>query len=329
MAIRMEEMHSRPIYAILLIGVLAAAMGIFLAVQAMPLAMAGTTTNTVTANVNVQGICWTAALPNPATFGNVNPSTVSVTNLQVTDNDVGGNLAAFLWINANGNINSGNWQWGTNTILVGNTVYNAISQGAYLGNTLTTTPTNTNIALAAPTLGAPTNSVFIYFGLNIPGGTPGGLYTQALVFNNICTTTNANTLSLTANVQQVCYTTTTPNAITFGNMYPGTTYPANVVVTDNDVGGNVGAAMYVEGQNPNWVFGSNNIAVSNTVYNAISQSTYLGNALTTSFVNTNIAIAAPTQATPYATANVYFGMAVPGGTVAGLYTENIIIENSC
>ena len=118
------------------------------------------------------------------------------------------------------------------------------------------------------------------------------------------------------------------DAITFGNMYPGTTYNANVVVTDNDVGGNVGVALYVQG-NANWVFGANNIGVSNTVYNAVSQSAYLGNALSNTFVNTNIYIGMPTQATPYASNNIYFGMQVPGGTVAGLYTENIIIENSC
>ena len=76
---------------------------------------------------------------------------------------------------------------GTNTILVGNTVYNAISQGSYLGNMLTTTPTNTNIALASPTLGAPTKTLF-YFGLNIPAGTANGVYTQTVTFNNLCST---------------------------------------------------------------------------------------------------------------------------------------------
>ena len=321
----MGNMGRRPIYVMLLVGVLAAAMGI-MALQAMPLTMA-LSQNTVTANVNVGGICWTAALPNPQTFGSVSPGTSTATNLQVTDNDIGGNMAAYLWL-MGGPTNSGNWQWGTNTINVGNTVYNAVSQGSYLGNALTSTTANTNIFLAAPTIAAPTNSVNIFFGLNVPGGTANGPYQQVLTFNNLCSQTSSNTLTLTANVIGTCYTSVTPSSISFGNMYPGTTYNTNVVVTDNDVNGNVGAAMYVQG-NANWVFGSNNIGVSNTVYNAVSQSAYLGNALSNTFVNTNIAITAPTQATPYASANIYFGMSVPGGTTAGLYTENIIIENSC
>ena len=242
MAIRMEEMQRRPIYAIILIGILAVAMGMFVAIQAAPLAMA-TSTNTLTANVNVQGVCWAAALPNPQTFGLVFPSTVQVTNLQVTDNNVGGNMASYLWIKG------GDWAGpGTNVITVGNTLYNAVTQSSYIGNVLTTVTTNTNIFLPSPTIAAPTTSNYIYFGLNIPAGTANGVYTQTVTFNNLCSTAFSNTLTLTANVQATCYTSVSPSAITFGNMYPGTTYNTNVVVTDNDVGGNVGVGDVRPGQ---------------------------------------------------------------------------------
>ena len=323
----MGNISRRPIYVMLLVGILAAAMGI-MALQAIPLTMA-LSQNTVTANVVVPGICYVSGLPNPQSFGSVLPGLSYGTNTAVTDNDIGGNMGSYLWINANAAVSSGNWQWLSNTINVGNTMW-SITSGltTYTGTALTTSAANTLLFIPSPTIATPIISNSIYFGLNVPGGTANGVYQQALTFNNVCGTAISNTMTLTANVLGVCYTVVTPTAISFGNMYPGTTYNTNVIVTDNDVGGNVGSAMMVQG-NANWVFGSNNIGVSNTVYNAVSQSTYLGNALSNTFVNTNIAITAPTQATPYASANIYFGMSVPGGTPAGTYTENIIIENSC
>lgn len=321
----MQDMCRRPTYAVVLIGLLAAVMSIFLAIQATPLAMA-TSTNTLTANVNVPGVCWANALPNPLSFGSVSPGTTYSTSLQATDNDVGGNMASYLWVMGS------SWAYLSNTIGVGNTLWNPTTSGSYTGTALTGTSANTLIFMPAPSITTPTTSNYIYFGMNVPAGAANGVYTQTITFNNLCAGTGSisNAIALTANVlvPAVCYTSLGPNAVTFGTMYPGTTYNTNVVITDNDVGGNAQATMYVEG-NANWLYGTNAIGVSNTLWNPSSLSSYAGNALTSGFLTTGIVISAPSMATPTTSANVYFGMNVPGGTTAGLYTQTITIENSC
>ena len=325
----MRSKYEGPVYVGFLVCVMAAVLGVFLALQtAVPLADA-TSTNTVGANVQVSGYCWTLTSPNPITFSDMPPSTSMSTSLPVTDSDVGGNMDSWLWIKGNDWSNT----LTSNTIGVGSTLWSQTSMATYTGNALTTNAANTVIYLAAPTQVSPTNSVPVYFGLSVPGGTPSGIYTQSITFNNLCTdsTATSNSIVVTANVNVlgVCYTSVAPTLISFGTMAPGSAYNTNVVVTDTDAGGNYQAALYVEADAANWVSGLNNIAVGNTVWSASSQVSYTGTALTTTFANTLVYLPAPTIAGNTVSNSIYFGMNVPGGTPSGLYTVNIILENSC
>jgi hypothetical protein len=288
-----------------------------------------TTTNTLVANVAVSGACYTLALPSTITFGNsITPPYTTFTNVAVTDNDVGGNLASYIQVKGAG------WA-GPNTIAVGSTLWSAASEGSYTGTALTTSLANTAILIPAPSLTTSTTSNNIYFGMNVPGGLPAGTYTQAITFNNLCGTPSAASV-VTANfvVAGVCYTSLSVTAITFGTMSPGTTYNTNVVVVDHDVGGNVQATLAVSGGDPgvtsgNWISGGNNFYVTNTMWSATSLGSYAGNALTEGFVSTGIIIPQPTVGSPDATNSIYFGVSVPGGTPVGTYTQNIVIQNAC
>ncbi len=316
----MENTSRRPIYIMLLVGVLAVVVGVFLAIQAAPLAMAGTTTNALTANVVVSSACYTLASSNPLSFGTVSPGTSTFTNTVATDNDVGGNAGAYFYING------ANMAWLSNTILVGNTLWSQSAMGSYAGNALTTTFANTFIFIPAPSIASPTSTNNIYFGIKVPSATPNGIYTQTITFNNLCATSTTNALTANVLVPATCFTTASVSSITFGTMSPGSTYNTNVLVTDNDVGGNYQATLYVEGTD--WS-GAGTIGVSNTVWNPTSASSYIGNGLTTGFVTTNLIIPAPSYTTSTTSNNIYFGMNVVGGAPSGTYTQTITLENSC
>lgn len=118
------------------------------------------------------------------------------------------------------------------------------------------------------------------------------------------------------------------NVINFGSIFPGDFYDTNVPVTDTDNGGNIGANILVEGTP--WALTSNTAVtfpVGNTLWNPILLTSYAGNALTTSFVNTNEIIAAPSLSTPATNSIIYFGLGVPGGTTPGNYIQTISFEN--
>ena len=118
------------------------------------------------------------------------------------------------------------------------------------------------------------------------------------------------------------------NVINFGSLYPGTSYDTNVPVTDTDNGGNIGANILVEGTS--WALTSNTavtFSVSNTVWNPTALTSYSGNALTTSFVNSNEIIIAPSLSTPSTNSIIYFGLGIPGGTTPGNYIQTISFEN--
>jgi len=253
----------------------------------------------------------------------MSPATTYSTSVPVTDNDFGGNLAAYLYVY--GNLN---WAYFSNSIYVSNTLWSSTpSGGTALTNTLTV---NSLIYIPSPTLANPNTGNFIYFGMTVPGGTPPGNYMQTITFNNLCTPasgSNTNTISANVFVQGACYTSLSPNTIAFGTVYPGSNTLTNMQVTDSDIGGDVASTIYVE--SGNWVYGTNSFYVTNAVWNPSSQSAFVGNAITLGFMPTNIIIAAPTQASSTTSNNVYFGIAIPGGTPSGLYANTITLENSC
>ena len=290
------------------------------------LSFAGTSnTSSLNANVNVGYAVYISIQTNTATFGNVYPGTSYNTNVPITVHDDGGNLAA--------NILVSGVDWagpGTNTIGVGNTLYSATSLASYNGIALSGTLANSLSTIAQPTItfNSPSNSV--YFGVDIPAGTAAGLYTQTLTFENDnfsnTITSNTATATLTANVQGVCYISLSPSSIAFGSIAPNANVPTNVLVTDTDTNGNAAANVLVEGTG--WS-GTTPFGVGNTMYDASSQTTYTGTALTNSLTSTGITISAPTQASPSTNSLIYFGLGIPAGTTAGAYTQTITLENSC
>ena len=128
------------------------------------------------------------------------------------------------------------------------------------------------------------------------------------------------------NVGNVIYITITPSSNTFGNVYPGSTYDTNVLFTDTDNGGNLAANVFISGSDFTGP-GTNSIGVSNTLWDYPSQSSYVGNALSGTLANTGITLVQPTISNPLASNEIYFGVNVPSGTAAGLYTQTLTFEN--
>ncbi len=290
--------------------------------------VAAASTNTVIANVVVGNVIYLSLTPNTLNLGNVYPSTATFTNSLATDNDIGGNIAANILIKGTGFV------YNANSIGVSNTLWSATTQSTYAGTALTTSFADTSIIVPQPTQSTPSQSNSIYLGFNIPASTPPGLYTQTISFENQNFTysiynaiSTANTLAVSANVQGACYISLNPTTVNFGSVYASANVPVNNLVTDTDGGGNVAASVLVDGTS--WVSGSNNFGVSNTLWNANTQSTYTGNQLTGSLAITGITVPAPTQSSPSASNSIYFGVGVPGGTAGGIYQQTITIENSC
>ena len=244
------------------------------------------------------------------------------TNVIYPVNDPGGNAPANILVAA-----SGNWIGPTANIPFGNILWANANNSA--GTGLTLTLTNTLIQIPAPNTLTPTTSNDIYFGINVPIAQPPGIYTSNILLQNSCPPSNSVelTVAVTANVATQCYISLSPLTINFGTINPGANVPTANAVTDNDIGGNIAANVIVYGGN--WIAGSNQFGVSNTLWNPTSLGTYSGNALSNSTVNTQIVVPAPTPSHTTASNSIYFGLGIPGGTVAGTYTQNIVIENSC
>ena len=151
----------------------------------------------------------------------------------------------------------------------------------------------------------------------------------SLVFFGSVSAFASSSSNVAANVvvTSVCYTSPTPNSISFGTMSPNTNAPTNVLVTDQDIGGNIASYLFVSGST--WSSGSNTFGISNTTWDASSQSSYTGTHLSATASNTAILIPAPTIGTPTTSNSIYFGLAVPTATPPGTYTQTITIENSC
>ncbi len=141
----------------------------------------GTTSTSVTANVVVQGVCYITLSTGTLNFGTLTPTATYNTNSVVTDTDSGGNAAAAV------DIEGTNWQGpGSNTIPVGNTLYDSSSQSSYTGTALTSSLIGSGVTVPAPNAVVTSQSASLYFGLGVPGGTSGGTYTQNILIENSC-----------------------------------------------------------------------------------------------------------------------------------------------
>ncbi len=275
----------------------------------------------VVANVIVSNTCFISASPLTPSFTALVPNSVDANTLEVTDTDNGGNAAATLYVDG------ADWQYGSNTIGVGNTVWATSSGGT--GTPLTTSLVSTGINVPAPNTLVTSTSANVFFGLSIPAGVTPGPYTQTITLQNSCGGSTPQT-TVTANVivQGVCYIGLSTTSVNFGTLTPTTTYDTNSVITDTDNGGNAQASVLISGTD--WTGpGSDTIPVANTLYSTTPESSYVGNALSNTLTATGLTIAAPTTTTPSTSGNLYLGMGVPAGTAGGTYTQNIIIENSC
>ena len=304
-----------------------------------PAAFAGSSSNTaLTANVNVGNVIYltvaNASSGNVINFGNIFPGSSYNTNVVVTDNDIGGNIGASILVEGSDWLNAST----SNTFSVGNTFWSPALLTNTGTNALTSTFANTLITIAAPTLSTPYASNSIYFGLSVPSGTAPGNYIQTISFRNYNASqsiynqsSTANAITAKVNVQGTCYISLAPNTISFGSIVASANVPTNVLVTDSDSGGNIAASMLVEGTS--WYLNGNTLStkfgVSDTLWDATSQPTYAGNALSATLSGTGITIPAPTQSNTITSNDIYFGLGVPGGTPAGAYLQTITIENSC
>ena len=117
------------------------------------------------------------------------------------------------------------------------------------------------------------------------------------------------------------------NTIAFGSLYPGNTLATDKQVIDSDLG-NVNANVLVGGSN--WIAGAISFPAGNTLWDGTSDASYIGNSLPlypASMSVTNI-IAYPAYV-PSIYNSLYFGLGIPVSASAGVYTQNIVVENSC
>ena len=279
---------------------------------------------TVSASASVSNSVYVSAAPSSNTFGNVYPGSTYDTNVLFVDTDNGGNIESNIMISGAG------WTFGSNSIGVSNTLWSGASQSSYTGTALTGTLSDTSIEVLQPTISAPSQSNSIYFGVNIPGGTPAGSYSQTLTFENKNfsnpLSSSTATVTLTANVQSICYISLSPATISFGNVASSANVPTASGVTDTDTGGNAQASVLVEGSG--WT-GPSSFGVSNTLWSGASQSSYTGTALTGTLAATGLIIPGATFSAPSPSNSIYFGLGIPAGTAGGSYTQTITIENSC
>jgi hypothetical protein len=139
-------------------------------------AYASSSNQNVNANVVVPSTCYLTATPNTITFGSVPPGSNYNDNVLVTGADVNGNVNSYLFVSG------GNWI-ATSHFGVSNTTWNQTTQTKYtLATALSTTPANTAILLP---FGIGTSNS-IYFGMEVPGGTPSGTYTQTITLYASC-----------------------------------------------------------------------------------------------------------------------------------------------
>lgn len=140
-----------------------------------------------------------------------------------------------------------------------------------------------------------------------------------------------NTINAIINAQGSCFISLSTNAINFGQVAAGSnTLFTNNQIIDQDPNGNIAANVLLGGSN--WIGPSSaNFFVANTVWNPTNVAVGTANNLELfpSLFDTAIQIPAPNYITPTTSANVYFGLFIPKLTALGVYTQNIVLENSC
>jgi hypothetical protein len=120
------------------------------------------------------GTCTISLNPVYINFGNQNPLSSIPTNNGITDTNTG-NVNAYMLVYG------GNWIAGSTHFGVSNTTWSMTSNTQFSSaNMLSATAANTAILVPA------TSSNSIYFGLDIPGGTPTGAYTETITIENSC-----------------------------------------------------------------------------------------------------------------------------------------------
>lgn len=293
------------------------AVSLFLVFHLSPSAYAITNNAVANAVVNVPVYCQLSISNTAISFGAIPPATNAPTTNDITVNSVG-NIAG--WLDVEGTT----WTSLSNTISVANTVWNPTSIAGYAGgNSLTAVLANTNIQLTfTPGVIASSN---IYFGINIPANAAAGIYTQTITFNTLCGTTYStqSTVTATVNVPYTCFITLSNTAISFGPINPGSNTPflSNTVLDSNPLG-SAQAQLLVSGGN--WIStGINSFNVGNTQWNPTNVAYGSGTALTNSLFPTGIYIVID------GSNSIYYGVAVPPAQVAGIYTQNIVMDNSC
>ncbi len=134
---------------------------------------------------------------------------------------------------------------------------------------------------------------------------------------------NAATITANVVVTGVCEESFSPANVVFGAILPNENHSTNVIVTSTN-NGNEGAYIFISGGN--WIDSSNSLisfGSSNTLWNAIAQTGYNGIGINAIPSNTQILVPAGSSA------NIYFGLAIPGGQYAGTYNQLITIDNTC
>ncbi len=139
---------------------------------------------------------------------------------------------------------------------------------------------------------------------------------------------NSTSSNVVANVvvQTYCQISGSNTFIVFPGEPPGTGVATANLVLANTVG-NAASNILVSGGI--WILNTGNtIPVANVLWNPTTSGSPVGNGLTTNPVNTFIAL--PITAGSASYNNIFFGLnAVPGGSAPGLYTNTIVLQNSC
>jgi len=144
--------------------------------------------------------------------------------------------------------------------------------------------------------------------------------------NNVSATTSNSQVTASVNVPGTLYTDISPTSITWKN-YPGYSNATNTMINVIDNNGNIPGNIFIWGTATlsNTLY-SANIAIGNVLWNPTSSNAFVGNAVTTSQVDTLIGVAAPTLSNPSTNSPIYIGVNIPLGTESGLYTGSIYFD---
>ncbi len=146
------------------------------------------------------------------------------------------------------------------------------------------------------------------------------LFALSFSGNLVYAYTSNGAVTASVNVPASCAITLSPTTLDFGSIAPQANVPTNNVVGDSN-GGDIVANILVKGTD--WSGTPGSFGVSNTLWDASTDATYTGNQLTNALVITSVIIGTT------GTNDIYFGLGVPAGTAAGIYSQTITIENSC